>query len=272
MEMPTRTLNSGHEMPLLGFGTWKLWDRECVEAVTAALQMGYRHLDTAHTYGNHAEVGRALAAFDRTDIFVTSKVPPPRLRRDDVISTCEQDLRELGLDYLDLYLVHWPNPDIPMEETFEGLAELVERELVRSIGVSNFIIERLQRAMEVSAVPVCVNQVEFHPMLYQRELLEFCDAHDVVLTAHCPLARTRAFELDEIQRLADKYDRTPAQICLRWLVQKGIAAIPKSKSSDRMRENMEIFGWELSKADEAKIDNIEEHLRIRDEAVADFPD
>ncbi|MFP3905232.1 MAG: aldo/keto reductase [Armatimonadota bacterium] len=272
MNQLVRTLKTGYEMPLLGFGTWKLWDRECVNGVTAALEMGYRCLDTAHMYGNHREVGKALSRFEREDIFVTSKVPPTRLRRDDVVATCEQDLRDLGLDYLDLYLVHWPNPDIPMEEPFAGFAELIDRGLVRSVGVSNFIIERVQRAMDVSEVPVCVNQVEFHPLLYQQELLQYCNSHDVVMTAHCPLARTKAFELEEIQHLAEKRDRTPAQICLRWLVQKGITVIPKSKSPDRIRENMQIFGWELSDEDMAAIDDIQRHHRIRDEAVGNFPD
>jgi diketogulonate reductase-like aldo/keto reductase len=259
-------------MPLLGFGTWKLWDSECIEAVTAALEMGYRQIDTAHSYGNHREVGEALSRFDRDEIFVTSKVPAARLHRDDVITTCEQDLRDLGLDYLDLYLIHWPNPEIPLEETVEGLAEVVDRGLVRSVGVSNFIIERLQRTMNVAEVPVCVNQVEFHPLLHQRQLLEFCDEHDVVLTAHCPLARTKAFELEEIQNLAEKHDRTPAQICLRWLVQKGITVIPKSRSPERIEQNMQIFDWELSDEDMAAIDAVEDHHRIRDEEIADFPD
>lgn len=272
MAIPTLTLNTGYDMPQLGLGTWQLKGRQGVEAITTAIEMGYNHIDTADMYGNHRQVGKALQQFDRSEIFVTSKVSPEDLRHDTLIATCERSLQELQLDYVDLYLVHWPNPDIPMAETFAALAELVDRKLVRSIGVSNFVIDRLDRAMEISDVPVCVNQVEFHPMLYQKELLDFCSDNDVLLTAYCPLARTQALQLDTIQSLTEKYDRTPAQVCLRWLVQKDIIAIPKSKSPERLKENMQIFDWELSAEDEAAIDAIDAHQRLVTAHWTDFPD
>lgn len=272
MDIPALTLTTGDPMPQLGLGTWQLRGERCVEAITAAIEIGYTHIDTADMYGNHQQVGQALAPFNREDIFLASKVRPQDLAHDDLIRSCERNLRQLAVDYLDLYLVHWPNPDIPMEETFGALAELVDRELVNNIGVSNFIIDRLDRALEISDVPICVNQVEFHPMLYQKELLEFCRENDVVLTAYAPLARTRALTLDEIVQIADKYDRTPAQVCLRWLVQKGIVAIPKSKSPERIEENMQIFDWELSAEDEAIIDGIEKHERLVTAEWTTFPD
>ncbi|MFP3905233.1 MAG: aldo/keto reductase [Armatimonadota bacterium] len=272
MAIPMLRLKTGHDMPQLGLGTWQLRGQQCVEAVTAAIEMGYNHIDTADMYGNHREVGEALQQFDRSEIFVTSKVPPENLRHDDLIATCERNLQELRLDYLDLYLVHWPNPDIPMEETFAALAELVDRKFVRSVGVSNFTIALLDRGMEISGAPICVNQVEFHPMLYQKDLLDFCSDNDVLLTAYCPLARTQALQLDTIQALAEKYDRKPAQVCLRWLMQKDIIAIPKSKSPQRLDENMQIFDWVLSDEDEAAIDDIETHQRLVTAHWVDFPD
>ncbi len=270
LNIPTYRLRSGYEMPILGLGTWRLTGEECTLAVSKAIEMGYSHIDTADAYGNHVEVGQGLASFDRSGLFVTSKVGPEKLGHDDLITTCERNLDELGLDYLDMYLLHWPNPDIPMAETFEALKELHDDGKLRSIGVSNFIIERLAQAIEISELPICTNQVEFHPLLYQEELLRFCKANDVVVTAYCPLGRTEALHSEVIGSIAEQYERTPAQVCLRWLVQKGMIVIPKTRSEQRMKQNAEIFDWELSAEAEQRIDDIPEEKRVVRLSIAEF--
>ncbi len=270
LHIPTYKLKSGYDMPILGLGTWPLNGEECTLAVSKALEMGYSHIDTADVYGNHIEVGKGLANFDRAGLFVTSKVGPEKLGHDALIATCERSLDELDLDYLDMYLLHWPNPDIPMEETFGALKQLHDGGKLRSIGVSNFIIERLAQAIEISELPICTNQVEFHPLLYQEELLQFCKEKGVPVTAYCPLGRTEALHNEVIGSIAEQYEKTPAQVCLRWLVQKGIIVIPKTRSEERMKQNMEIFDWELSAEAEQCIDNIPEEKRVVRLSIAEF--
>jgi 2,5-diketo-D-gluconate reductase B len=262
--IPTVCLSSGWQMPVLGLGTWRLSGETCTRVVRKALELGYCHLDTAEMYGNHRDIARAIKGFDRASLFITSKVPPGSLRHRSVHRMCEKALRELGTDYLDLYLIHWPNPDVPMEETFRALAELQEQGKVRSIGVSNFSVRRLTEAVGVSEAPIVTNQIEFHPLLYQRELLEFCRSHGVVVTAYCPLARGAVLRNEVITELARKHGRTPAQIALRWLVQKGIVVIPKTSSEERLRENMAIFDWSLPAENEREIDDIGESARLID--------
>lgn len=157
---------------------------------------------------------------------------------------------------MDLYLIHWPNGAISIRETLWAMKKLQEEGLVRSIGISNFGINQLKIAMEVSEAPICVNQVEFHPWLYKKELLEFCKENDVILTASAPLARSRVFKDELIQRLAEKYDKTPAQIALKWELQKEVVTIPKTSSEEHLRENFQLFAWELESQDVEKIDNI----------------
>jgi 2,5-diketo-D-gluconate reductase B len=270
MQIPTCRLRSGFELPVLGLGTWRLADEQCTRVVSEAIEMGYRHIDTADIYDNHIAVGKALRQFDRPSLFVTSKVPYQKLAHDDLIATCERNLEELQLDYLDMYLLHWPNPDIPMEETFGALKVLHDAGRVRSIGVSNFIIKRLTAAMEISELPICTNQVEFHPLLYQQELLDFCRSSDVVVTAYAPLARTQALRHPVIKAIANEVGKTPAQVCLRWLVEKGIVAIPKASSGERLRENMGIFDWRLPAEAEQRIDDIPEQKRLITMEYAEF--
>ena len=270
MSIPTVTLNSGYDMPVLGLGTWRLSGDTCTAVTRKALELGYTHIDTAELYDNHAAIAAALKGFDRSSLFITSKVPDQDLAYDDVHRMCQKALHELETDYLDLYLAHWPNPDVPMAETFRAFRELHEQGKVRSIGVSNFNIRRLAEAIEVSDLPIAANQVEFHPLLYQRELLEFCRNSDVVITAYCPLARGAVFDNDVIKGVAEKNHKTPAQVSLRWLVQKGVVVIPKSSSEDRLRENMDIFDWELSPDDEERIDNIGEERRLLSPEWAEF--
>ena len=270
MSIPQLTLQSGWQIPMLGLGTWRLKGDECTLTVRRALEMGYTHIDTADMYDNHAAVGKALQGFDRASLFITSKVGPEDLRHDGLIAACERNLRELGLDYLDMYLMHWPNPHVEMAESFEALRDLQAQGKIRSIGVSNFVVERLAQAIDVSPLPICTNQVEFHPLLYQRDLLEFCNGHGIAVTAYAPLARTQALNNDVIRAVASQCGKTPAQVCLRWLVQKGIIVIPKTASKERLRENMAIFDWELSADDERRIDAIPGEKRLIQGEYAEF--
>ena len=262
MNIPTVKLASGHDMPVLGLGTWRMSGSECTRAVRQALELGYRHLDTAELYGNHREVGEGIQGFAREELFITSKVPFQLLRHDDVIATCNRNLQELGTDYLDMYLIHWPDPGLPMEPTFEALSTLVAQGKVRSIGVSNFIMSRLEKALDISSVPICTNQVEFHPLLYQADLMQFCQSKDVVVTAYAPLGRQKALEHPVVIQIAAECRKTPAQVCLRWLLQKGIAVIPKSSSEARLRENLGVFGWELPEEAMSRIDAIPDQVRL----------
>jgi diketogulonate reductase-like aldo/keto reductase len=260
--IPTRTLPSGDEMPLLGAGTWDIDGEAVKQSVRTALDAGYTHVDTAEGYKNEAEIGEVLAEYDREDVFLTSKVLPSNLHYESVIESFEASLDRLGTDYLDLYLIHWPNPAISLRETFHALETLHEQGRVRNVGVSNFSTYQLEFARTIADVPIAVNQVEFHPHFYQADLLEYCEDADVVVTAAAPLGRSAVLEDDVVQDLAETYDKTPAQVVLRWEVQKGVVTVPKSTSPDHIRANVDIFDWELSPEDERRIDEIPEMERV----------
>jgi diketogulonate reductase-like aldo/keto reductase len=239
-----------------------LTGRECTKIVKKALNLGYNHIDTAEAYGNHKEIGKALKEFDKSDIFITSKLWRSDLHYKDALKACDKVLRDLGIECLDLYLIHWPNRNVPMEETFRALKELVENGKVKSVGVSNFTINHLKDAMEISEAPINVNQVEFHPYLYQKELWDFCKDNNIQITAYSPLDRTKVFDEPTIIELTKKYDKTPAQICLRWEIEKGLVVIPKSSSETHLKQNMEIFDWELDGEDIEKMDSIKRRHRF----------
>lgn len=262
MSVPTRTLPSGDEMPLIGAGTWNISGQAVTDSVSAALEAGYRHVDTAEGYRNEAEVAEAIREYDREDLFLTSKVLPSNLHYESVLEAAEASLDRLETDYLDLYLIHWPNPTISLRETLSALERLHEEGLVRNVGVSNFSTYHLRIAQWVSDVPIAVNQVEFHPWLFQEDLLEYCEANDVVLTAAAPLARTKVFEDPVIRDVAESSDKTPAQVVLRWQIQKGVVTIPKSTSPEHIRANFDVFDWELDDEDVARIDEIEAEERV----------
>jgi 2,5-diketo-D-gluconate reductase B len=183
-------------IPVLGFGTWPLKGQQCFESVRTALALGYRHIDTADGYANHREVGQAIrdSGVTREEIFLTTKVRRNDLRRDDVIAACERFLAELQTDYLDLALIHWPNNDIPMAETFAGFQELKDRGAVRNVGVSNFTIARLERAGAITD-GIIVDQVEYHPSLNQQSLLDYCQSRDIAVTAYSPVAKGQDLHL-----------------------------------------------------------------------------
>jgi len=271
MAIPNVELRNGVTMPALGLGTWQLTGQTCVAAVKKALALGYTHIDTAIFYGNHAEIAEAIRDVDRAKLFLTSKVPPGRLRHDDVIAACEETLRELGTDYLDLWLIHWPNKGIPMEETFRALKKLHDEKKVRAVGVSNFTVRHLKEALKVSEVPIAVNQVEFHPGLYQKELLAFCKEHAIRVTAYSPLGRGGLTDDAALAEIGKAHGKTAGQVCLRWLHQHGVAAIPKASTEEHLKENMDIFDLSLSDEEMARIDALP-GKRLVNPPFAEFDD
>ena len=254
---PELELKGGNKIPVLGLGTWQLTGKRCIDTVEKALELGYRHIDTAEIYENQSEIGKAIKYFHRSEIFLTSKVWTNHLHYDDVIEACNKTLKELNTNYLDLYLIHWPDMSVPFEETFRALEELVADGKVKSVGVSNFNINHLKDALKVAKDPITVDQVEFHPYLYQKGLLEFCNENGLVLTAYSPLWRGSILRDETIGKIADKHNKTPAQVCLRWCLQKGVVVIPKSGSEKHLKENLDIFDWNISKEDMKRIDSLD---------------
>ena len=256
-------------MPMLGLGTYGMeaYD-ECFGSVRAGLGMGYRHLDTAEGYDNEEAVGDAIAesAVDREDLFVATKVGPENLAYDHVLTAAEESLDRLGVDSLDLLYVHWPTGEYEPTDTLDAFAELREEGLIGEIGVSNFTVELLEEAVEISEEPVFANQVEMHPLLPQTELRQFCarDDVDVELVAYSPIARSDVEDVEELQDVADKHDATPAQVSLAWLREKEVTAIPKATSQGHLRENWLSLAVDLDGADVDKIDAIEERRRLVD--------
>lgn len=272
--MESIKLSSGREIPVLGLGTWRLTGRECIKAVKGALKLGYTHIDTATIYGNEGEIGLALkeAGVKRSGIFLTSKVWVDSLYYDGVLDACRKSLKALRTDYLDLYLIHWPSREFPMEETLDAMKRLAREGKARSIGVSNFTIPLLKEALKASGVPISVNQVEYHPYLNQGGLLEFCRDNRIVITAYCPLARKAILGDKTLSAIAGRKGKTTAQVSLRWLLQKGMAAIPKASSPEHLRENLDVFGWRLSPQEMRGIDNIGREKRMVNPYFGDLGD
>lgn len=259
----TFKLKSGYTIPILGLGTWELTGSTCEKAVSLALELGYRHIDTAEMYGNEAEIGRAIREADRSQLFITSKVSSSNLQTHDLTKACQATLDRLGTDYLDLYLVHWPNDAIPLEQTMEGMQKLIDDGRVRSMGLSNFNVKRMETAMSVSQSPICNNQVEYHPYRPRREIPQFCSEHGIALTAYCPLARGKVLQDARLQHIGQKYGKSPAQVSLRWLLDKGAIVIPKASSKEHLKANMDLDEWVLSDEDIETIDT----LRVEEKLV-----
>lgn len=267
---PSLEIKDGNHIPQIGLGTYRLKGEECRRAVRIALKKGYNHIDTAEMYENEPEIRKEIEGINRSNLFITSKVRPTNLYYEDVLKACNSSLKRLGTSYVDLYLIHWPNEAVPIGETLQAMEKLHEEGKAKSIGVSNFTIQQTKKAMKVSEVPITANQVEFHPWLYQKELLEFCRKHDIVLIAYTPLARTKVFKEEVIQRLADKHEKTPAQIVLRWEIQRGVVTIPKSSSEKHIQENLQILDWKLDSEDTKRIDEIPVEKRLVNSHYASF--
>lgn len=250
--IPHVNLNDGNRMPQLGFGVFEVPDAETATAVGSALETGYRSIDTAAAYGNEVGVRDAVltSELDRGDLFITTKLRNRDHGRDHVPHAFEASLEKLGGGYIDLYLIHWPIPHKGLYvETWEALSALQQEERVRSIGVSNFQVEHLERIIDATGVVPAVNQIELHPHLQQLELRRFHEEHGIATEAWSPLGKGRFLDDPTIERIASALGRSPAQVVLRWHIQLGNVVIPKSVTRKRIEENFRLFDFELSEED-----------------------
>ncbi|XP_050514137.1 aldo-keto reductase family 1 member B1 [Diabrotica virgifera virgifera] len=292
VQVPTVKFNNGNEIPIFGLGTWKSKPGEVAQAVKDAIDIGYRHIDCAFVYGNEKEVGEALAAkfadgtVKREDIFITSKLWNTYHRPDLVEKCLQQTLSNLGIQYLDLYLIHWPMAykedldifprredgsiifsDVDYVDTWKEMEKVQQKGLVKSIGVSNFNEKQIERVLKIAKIKPVNNQVECHPYLNQKKLIDFCRSKDITVTAYSPLgspdrpfAKPGDVELlhdPKLKDLAAKHNKSPAQILLRFQVERGVIVIPKSVNKGRLEQNIDIFDFSLSKEDLATLESFD---------------
>lgn len=259
----------GERVPTLGLGTWKLRDEECVEAVRDALEIGYRHVDTAQIYANEEAVGRGLreSGVPRDEIFLTTKVWLDNLGHDDAVASTEASLRKLGTEHVDLLLIHWPNDELSLEEPLAALAELQERGRARHIGVSNFTPTLLDQALGIT--PLFAVQVEYHPFLSQDDLLERVRERDMMLTAYSPIARGGVADDPVLREIGRAHGKSAAQVTLRWLVQQdSVTAIPKASDAEHRRSNFDIWDFRLTGDEMERIADLARGERLVDPDIA----
>ena len=252
----------GVTVPKLGFGTWQITGDDCHEAVRHALELGYRHLDTARGYENESEVGRALeeSPVDRADVFLTTKIAPEDFEPERLRAAAEDSLRRLRVDHVDLLLLHWPNPDVALDRTLEALEGVREAGLTRLIGVSNFPGYLLREALELA--PFANDQVEFHPFLGQDELLEIAGSHDLFVTAYAPLAHGKVPDDKTLTDIGRTHGKTAGQVALRYLLDlERVAVVPKSATAERRAENFDVLDFELTGEDRRRIDDLPKDQR-----------
>ncbi|MFJ1748112.1 aldo/keto reductase [Streptomyces sp. NPDC088116] len=265
-KVPNLTLNNGIEMPQLGFGVWQVADDEATQAVSTALEAGYRSIDTAAIYGNEEGTGKALATsgIAREDLFVTTKLWNAEQGYASTLRAFDTSLEKLGVDYVDLYLIHWPMPEVDTYvDTYKAFEKILADGRTRAIGVSNFLPAHLERLIEETSVVPAINQIELHPQLQQAESRAFHAEHGILTEAWSPLGQGKGLlEVPTVVAIARKHDRTPAQVVLRWHVQLGNVVIPKSVTPSRIQENIDVFGFELDADDLAALAALDEGRRI----------
>jgi 2,5-diketo-D-gluconate reductase B len=245
----------GARIPILGLGTMRMKGDTCVNVVSAALRMGYRHLDTAERYENEQWVGEGLRAsgVKREEVFVTTKVYGPNLAAADFERAVNDSLQRLQLPFVDLLLIHWPNPAVPLAETLGALSKVKQQGLTRHIGVANFTTALLDEAVKLASEPLVTNQIEVHPFLDQSKVIAKSRQHGLSVTAYCPIARGRVPGNETLERIGKAHGKTAAQVALRWLVQQGIIVIPGTSKEERLKENVGVFDFALSDAEMAEI-------------------
>jgi 2,5-diketo-D-gluconate reductase A len=269
-DVPTITLNNGVEIPQLGFGVYQIPPADTVKATLSALEVGYRHIDTAEMYGNEKQVGEAIRASgrDRGEVFVTSKLNNGFHAYDDALRAFDGTLRALGDDYVDLFLIHWPMPDVgDYVETWRAMERILASGGARAIGVSNFQPHHLQRVLDETDIVPAVNQIEVHPYLTQDDARGFGAAHGIVTEAWSPIAQGKVLGDPVIVELTERLGRTPAQVTLRWHIQRGDVVFPKSVTRHRVEENFALFDFELGADDMDAINGLN-----RDERIGPDPD
>jgi diketogulonate reductase-like aldo/keto reductase len=245
----------GALIPSIGLGTSELRGRDCARVVEQALRLGYRHIDTAQMYENERDIGDGLrsSGVRRDDVFITTKVWTTHFAPMDLERSVKESLGRLRMTEVDLLLLHWPNPQVPLSETLAGLARVKQIGLTRHIGVSNFTVALIEEALSISTEPLVCDQVEYHPYLDQTKVIEACRNHGMALIAYNPVAKGRVKTDETLQRIGAQYGKSPAQVCLRWLVQQGVAAIPRSSKVEHLSDNIDIFDFALSEQDMADI-------------------
>jgi methylglyoxal/glyoxal reductase len=256
-------LNNGVEIPRLGLGVYQSPPGKATQrAIKYGLEAGYRHIDTAQIYGNEEDVGNALreSGIKREEVFITTKVWNSYQGYYSTLQACEQSLRRLGMAYVDLYLIHWPVQGISLD-TWKAMVQSLRTGKARAVGVSNYTIELLQEILQNSDVVPAVNQVEFHPFLYQKHLLSFCEKNSIQLEAYSPLTRGYRLNHPTILAVAKEHNKTPAQVLIRWSLQHGLVVIPKSIREDRIRENSQVFDFHLAPKDMRLLDSLNENLQ-----------
>jgi 2,5-diketo-D-gluconate reductase B len=249
---------NGANIPLLGLGTWDIRGDVCKRIVEQALRLGYRHVDTAAAYENEREVGEGIrkSGVPREQIFVTTKVWYTHLAPTDLLRSARESLVKLKLDYVDLLLIHWPNTSVPLDQTIAALCKAKRDGMTKHIGVSNFTTALIDQAVQFSTEPIATNQVELHPFLDQSKVIEACKANGIAVTAYLPIARGKGAGDPVLEKIGRAHRKSEAQICLRYLVQQGIVAIPRTSKVERLSENAEIFDFELSPAEIAEIQGL----------------
>ncbi|WP_034921636.1 aldo/keto reductase [Gillisia sp. CAL575] len=273
-------LNDGNKIPLVGFGTYKAKEQEGIEAITTAISKGYSLIDTAAKYENEEAIGKGIKASGvlREEIYITTKLWRENLGFESTKTEFENSLRRLNLDYIDLYLIHWPanaknydNWQKTNADTWRAMEELQAEGKIKSIGVSNFFREHLEALFETANVIPAINQIEFHPGYWQQELVEYCKSKNIVVESWSPLARGKVFGNEVLQAIAKKYNKSVSQVCLRWIIQHDVIVIPKSTSPNRIEENINLFDFELNAVDMEYINNLPE-IGFSGEMPNNWPD
>ncbi|HZD90773.1 MAG TPA: aldo/keto reductase [Pseudolabrys sp.] len=250
----------GFRIPLVGLGTWALRGRDCARMVEQAIRLGYRHIDTAQMYDNEAQVGEGVRASGvRAEVMVTTKVQPTLLAPADLERSVKESLARLRLDHIDLLVIHWPNPRVPLADTLGAMAKMKREGYTRAIGVSNFTVALLDEANKVSPEPLVCNQVECHPFLNQDKVIAACKKNGMALVAYSPIARGGAKGNAVLERIGKAHNKSAAQVSLRYLVQQGIAVIPRTSKRERLEENFAIFDFDLSDAEMREIHGLSSH-------------
>ncbi|MEX0649200.1 MAG: aldo/keto reductase [Balneolaceae bacterium] len=261
----------GSRVPEIGLGTYQLYGRECKKVISEAIDLGYRHIDTAQMYKNEREIGEAIhtSSTDREELFITTKIWHTNLEHDDVLQTVEDSLAALRSHYVDLLLIHWPNHQYSLEQTLEAMLVLKDQGKAMNIGVSNFPLGLLRKVIDELRIPLFTNQVEFHPFLGQFDLLDYSYENDFLVTAYSPLAKGKVLENPLLQELGEHYGKNPAQVALRWLIeQENVIAIPKASSAEHLKHNIDIFDFQLTDEHFEQIDELEKNKRLTNPSFA----
>lgn len=253
-------LNNGIYIPSIGFGTSLVTGQKCINTIKNAIEVGYRHIDTASAYKNEKEIGQAIkeSGIKREELFITSKVWKDSMGYENTIKSFYNSLNDLNLEYIDLYLIHWPkNNDKEINiKTWKALEKIYKDGKAKAIGVSNFLKKHMEIIFETADILPAVNQIEFHPGLIRKEIIEFCKINNITIEAWAPLGKGKMLTNETLNKIAQKYNKSVAQICLKWCLQNEIIPLPKSENKERMKQNLELYDFEISKNDMNKINNM----------------